>query len=55
MLVGESKEHVWEVMAKFIPQLNHLQQTDETTTSATPVDLSLATMTIQEERNIIIL
>ena len=38
MLVGESKEHVWEVMAKFTPQLNQLQQKDETITSATPLD-----------------
>ena len=38
MLVGESKEHAWEVMAKFTPQLNQLQQKDETITSATPLD-----------------
>lgn len=37
-LVGETKEHVWDVISKFTPQLDHLQQKDETISSATPLD-----------------
>ena len=37
-LVGETKEYVEEVIAKFTPQLDQLQQKDETITSAPPLD-----------------
>ena len=36
-LVGETKGYVWEVITKFTPQLDQLQQKDETITSATPL------------------
>ena len=37
-LVGETKEHVWDIITKFTPQLDKLQQKDETLTSSTPLD-----------------
>ena len=37
-LVGETKEHVWDIISKFAPQLDQLQQKDETIASATPLD-----------------
>ena len=36
--MGESKDCVWEVLSKFTPQLNFLQQKDETLSSATSLD-----------------
>ena len=37
-LVGETKDLVWDIISKFAPQLDQLQQKAETTTSATPLD-----------------
>ena len=37
-LVGKTKEHVWAVIAKFTPQLDELQQKDETINDTTPSD-----------------
>lgn len=37
-LVGETKEHVWDIISKFALQLDQLQQKDETIASATPLD-----------------
>ena len=37
-LVGQTKEHVWDVISKFTPHLDKLQQKDETITSAAPPD-----------------
>ena len=37
-LVGETKEHVWDIISKFAPQLDQLQQKDETIGNTTPLD-----------------
>ena len=37
-LVGEIKEHVWDIISKFAPQLDQLQQKDETIGNTTPLD-----------------
>lgn len=36
--VGEAKDLVWDIVSKFAPQLDQLQQKDETITSAIPLD-----------------
>lgn len=37
-LVGETKEYVWNAISRFTPQLNQLQQRDDTIASASPLD-----------------
>ena len=36
--MGQTHEHVWDVISKFTPHLDKLQQKDETITSAAPPD-----------------